>query len=54
MWWWPKRSWPRWSGLPNPTVHRILTALREQGVLDTGYRKLLIVDRLRLAQLADP
>lgn len=39
-------------GATEPTIHRVLTAMREQGVLETGYRRILVVDEERLERLA--
>jgi len=41
-------------GVTEPTIHRVLTTLRRDGVLDTGYRSILILDERRLEGLAQP
>jgi CRP/FNR family transcriptional regulator, cyclic AMP receptor protein len=40
-------------GVAEATVHRILAALRRDGVLDTGYRRVRIIDVHRLERLAE-
>jgi CRP/FNR family cyclic AMP-dependent transcriptional regulator len=40
-------------GAAEPTVHRVLTSLRRDGVLGTGYREVRILDLDRLRALAD-
>ncbi|MGH3244544.1 MAG: Crp/Fnr family transcriptional regulator [Spirillospora sp.] len=40
-------------GSSEPTVHKALRTLREQGVVDTRYRRLVIVDLARLREIAD-
>lgn len=39
-------------GVTEPTIHRILAAMRQEGVLGTGYRRIHILDVRRLAELA--
>lgn len=38
-------------GVTEPTIHRVLAALRKEGVLDTGYRRIRILDVQRLEEL---
>lgn len=40
-------------GAAEPTVHRALAQLRRENVVETGYRRLRIRDRSRLAALAE-
>jgi len=40
------------SGVGEATTHRVLTALRRSGVIDTGYRRLAVLDVARLGELA--
>jgi CRP/FNR family cyclic AMP-dependent transcriptional regulator len=41
-------------GVAEPTVHRILSELRQSGVVATGYRQLTIIDHAVLVTLAEP
>jgi CRP/FNR family cyclic AMP-dependent transcriptional regulator len=41
------------AGTTEPTVHRALSALRRHGVIETGYRRIVVLDRSRLAERAD-
>jgi CRP/FNR family transcriptional regulator, cyclic AMP receptor protein len=40
-------------GAAEPTVHRALANLRKEGIVATGYRRIVVCDRHRLATLAD-
>ena len=40
------------AGATEPTVQRVLSTLREQGVVQTGYRRLSVLDEVGLARLA--
>lgn len=40
-------------GTTSPTIHRVLTSLRKGDILDTGYRRIDILDEQQLADLAD-
>jgi CRP-like cAMP-binding protein len=40
-------------GAAEPTVHRALTNLRKEGIVATGYRRIVVCDRHQLAALAD-
>lgn len=39
-------------GTTEPTVHRVLTSMRENKIVETGYRRIHILDEERLAELA--
>lgn len=39
-------------GASEPSVHRVLRSLREQGVVKTGYRRVLVSDPRELARIA--
>jgi CRP-like cAMP-binding protein len=39
-------------GTTAPTIHRVLSSLRKDKILTTGYRRIDIVDERRLAELA--
>jgi CRP/FNR family cyclic AMP-dependent transcriptional regulator len=41
-------------GVAEPTVQRVLATMRREGVLDTRYRSIVVLDELRLAELAQP
>jgi CRP/FNR family transcriptional regulator, cyclic AMP receptor protein len=41
-------------GATEPTVHRILSIMREAQVISTGYRRIAVLDPARLDSLADP
>jgi len=40
-------------GAAEPTVHRALAQLRREGIVETGYRRVCVCDRVRLAVIAD-
>jgi CRP-like cAMP-binding protein len=40
------------AGATEPTIQRVLTTMREEGVLETGYRRIHILDEARLSELA--
>ncbi|WP_410572845.1 Crp/Fnr family transcriptional regulator [Amycolatopsis sp. cmx-4-61] len=40
-------------GAAEPTVHRALAGLRREGIVETGYRRVCVCDRARLAGVAD-
>jgi CRP-like cAMP-binding protein len=40
-------------GAAEPTVHRALANLRKERIVVTGYRRIVVCDRHRLAILAD-
>jgi CRP/FNR family cyclic AMP-dependent transcriptional regulator len=40
------------AGATEPTVQRVLSSLREQGVVQTGYRRLRVLDEGGLERLA--
>ncbi|WP_328612535.1 Crp/Fnr family transcriptional regulator [Amycolatopsis sp. NBC_00355] len=40
-------------GAAEPTVHRALATLRREGIVETGYRRVCVCDRVRLATVAD-
>ncbi|MEQ0565594.1 Crp/Fnr family transcriptional regulator [Amycolatopsis sp. NEAU-NG30] len=40
-------------GAAEPTVHRALAVLRRENIVETGYRRLCVRDRARLAAVAD-
>jgi CRP/FNR family cyclic AMP-dependent transcriptional regulator len=40
-------------GAAEPTVHRALAGFRHAGIVDTGYRRIVVVDRARLESVAD-
>ncbi|MGP3923357.1 Crp/Fnr family transcriptional regulator [Streptomyces sp. 8N616] len=40
-------------GASEPTVHRVLRALREQQVIETGYRRILVRDVPELSRVAE-
>jgi CRP-like cAMP-binding protein len=40
-------------GAAEPTVHRTLSGFRKEGIVATGYRRVVIQDRVRLEAIAD-
>ena len=40
-------------GTTEPTVHRVLAGLRADGVIETGYRQMIILDQRALAERAE-
>jgi CRP-like cAMP-binding protein len=40
-------------GAAEPTVHRALAGFRRSGVVQTGYRRITVLDQVRLAAVAD-
>lgn len=42
------------AGAAEPTVHKVLRALRDEGVVSTGYRSIRVLDVHRLYAIAYP
>jgi CRP-like cAMP-binding protein len=40
-------------GAAEPTVHRALAGFRRSGIVDTGYRRIVVLDHARLEMVAD-